>query len=53
MIKEIKCPCCNVSLEGRDKMYRSIIVEDSDWFGIVDGKMINYQYTYILEKIAG
>ena len=41
MIKEIKCPHCNISLEGRDHIYRSIIIEDNDWFGIIDGQVIN------------
>lgn len=45
MNREVRCPHCNFSLQGRDKMYRSIVIEDSDWFGIVDGQVINCNIT--------
>ena len=39
--KEIRCPYCNNDLNGRDKIVRSIVIDDSDYFGIIDGKIIN------------
>jgi predicted RNA-binding Zn-ribbon protein involved in translation (DUF1610 family) len=40
MNKEIKCPHCNESLIGRDKMYRTVKVESNDWFGIENGEIV-------------
>lgn len=45
MRNEIKCPNCNTNLNGRDKIYRSLIIEDSQWFGIVNGEIINCDIT--------
>ena len=41
MNKEIRCPHCNTRLEGRDKFYRSVVIDDTDWFGIENGKLVN------------
>ena len=35
------CPHCGAELDGRDTMYREVIVEDTDWLGIEDGEIID------------
>lgn len=40
MNKEIRCPHCNKSLEGRDKFYREVVIDDCDWYGIENGELV-------------
>lgn len=41
MRKEIRCPYCNTSLIGANTIVREIKIEDNDWLGIENGRLIN------------
>lgn len=38
---ELLCPYCKKDLNSPDSMNRSVIVNDSDWISIRDGRLIN------------
>ena len=39
-MKNIKCPHCKESLEGRDKICVSVIIDDHDYYGIENGEIV-------------